>query len=422
MTAPGEVDDPRIQIPIQTMPYEAKMDASVPMATDPQVGDVVALVPTDDSTMELGAAPMRVPEVGETVVILPWKNPLGGIRYIGIPTATAIPAPPPTTWETVAVRVGAPLAVEAITATSVVIATGGGFNPSYMHRSDDSGATWTPLGVCTVDDETGNTIVVYDVCANAAKDGGYIISGRLYQSPYTRGIWRHNPETGNYIQTYTIPVLASRGHLFRIPGGYYLGCVDYDVGYFSADGDTWAARGAVPHSQGPYRPGIVSGSIIVQGTSGIGAIHRSTDGGASWGTVYLPGGSTGYGFFGAWNDGTVIGRGGTGSGALVRSTDRGATWAPIDPQPTWPSTIHVPRGAGYVVAIDSTGSVNNPAKWARVSTDYGTTWTPITSQPSFVWDMMTSPGQPWVVLPSGIVIVPLYRTGTSTLYVWRGLP
>lgn len=94
MTAPGEVDDPRILIPMQRTPYEAMQEASVPMATDAEVGDTVALVPTGDPAMPYAAAPMRVPEVGETVVLVPIANPNGGIRYLGIPTAKV--AVPPT--------------------------------------------------------------------------------------------------------------------------------------------------------------------------------------------------------------------------------------------------------------------------------------------------------------------------------------
>lgn len=95
MTAPGEVGDPRIQVPIRIEPNGKTMPASVPMATGSSLGDPVAIIPTDEFALQYAAAPLRVPEVGETVVISRIRNEYGGIKFVGIPTAAVPPAPLP---------------------------------------------------------------------------------------------------------------------------------------------------------------------------------------------------------------------------------------------------------------------------------------------------------------------------------------
>jgi hypothetical protein len=76
---------PRITIPVKMSAGEPRMNASVPMATDSEVGDAVALIPTGDRTMPYAASPLRVPEIGEPVAIIRIRNVDGRIEYVGIP-------------------------------------------------------------------------------------------------------------------------------------------------------------------------------------------------------------------------------------------------------------------------------------------------------------------------------------------------
>lgn len=408
MTAPGEVGDPRIQVPIRIEPNGKTMPASVPMATGSSIGDPVAIIPTDEFAMQYAAAPLRVPEVGETVVISRIRNEYGGIKFVGIPVIHDRVIPGNDPWGTTSINYYWALKIEAIGPTSAIILMRSG----HIFRSDDSGATWTNTGGIPGADMVG-AIVATDGA------GGYLAWGRTLPD-YRPAVWQFDGVTMEYTKVWDGPTDIGVGidnfRMCKAGNGYYL--YTPKKCFNSPDGITWSVVADPPFAGGAYYNNIssifslrcIGNSIYTSArgyTSGCyGGLWVSNDLGASWTHLQTPPSAWAElvgGFFGVWTDGSLFSGGYTAGGPIPHwYLSRGSGFSEIVPNAGIPELYHVeavPGSNGMAFAAIKWAPSNTVAVYR--STDYGVTWTPVINLAGTSEDPILD----GAILPNGVVIL-----------------
>lgn len=389
MTDPGQVGDTRVTIPVRTAAGEPKMDASVPMATEPEVGDTVAIVWTGDPAMRYMAAPMRVPEVGETVVLEPIANPRGGIRYLGIPTARERV---PVTWETDSIPGHRIFDAAAIGPRSAVLLShfsdsGLGDEDDYIFRTDDSGQTWVQRALPKVYTD-GTKVRWFGVCDYDGA-GSYLVYGeRQITSGSTMWgrfeVWKYDladdefsllsyleESDHHYIQNYWRSILRTSAGFLCVLVWTTGGTGRLGRTYFSPDGVAWTPR-AIPsgslYSVSPKCPGGTV-ALVNFNFSNSHTIHQTTDGGASY-TQLLTKSGTATHIVAAWSNGVILVEGARYTGIapwyvlLYVSCDGGQSWETI-------------QSKDYVIRLEEMGAYRyfaekrDSAGFAFTGCDYG---------------------------------------------------
>jgi photosystem II stability/assembly factor-like uncharacterized protein len=258
-------------------------------------------------------------------------------------------------------------------------------------KTTNGGGTWTPLSVsCMIPrspfftDQYNGYVAAYDTVLKTTDAGaswskypinlGLVLFGmHFYNSAigYAAGM-QFPPSANAAILKTTNAGVTWTSQSISPPARYHtnsLYCTSADTCYLAGGyalkttngGITWdrMSTPSIADWSSVFFTSATNG-VIVGGSNSSGSIIRTTDGGASWNTVYSAPAFLSSVYFIDASTGYAVG----GGGIILRTTDEGATWDPQTSPPTHElNWVHFPlANIGY--AVGNSGTIvkyNGPA-------------------------------------------------------------